>query len=242
MERTMLFDTVSLRHSEEIKISLVSPLAPPPPNTKLVVFVSSRNYVAEYDSRKMLSAAAKYARKYNVWLVPERFALNDYICLCLIAPDGKPLGVSRACHLNLNYRGSFNRGAWVEPIDTPFGKVALLTDVDINMPHICRGYVLKGAELFIASFYIAPYDFSPVRATMCAENVAETNSIPIAAAIGGSAIIINGDSSKACPLTSELPATGNVIPSQWCVDKAAASTGNRMLLNHKEIFLFQKGE
>ncbi|MEG1972330.1 MAG: hypothetical protein RR315_04150, partial [Oscillospiraceae bacterium] len=204
---------------------MVPPLSPPAPNSKLVVFVNNRNYVPAYDSEKMLSSAAKYAREYNVWLVPERFLVSDYICLCLIAPDGTPHGLSRACHLNLNYRGSFNRDSSVEPIETPFGKVALLTDVDINMPHVCRGYALKGAELFIASFYMAPYDFSAKRAELCAKNVAESNSIPIAAAIGNGGIIINGDWSEACPFTLDLPAVGKVIPSQWRVDKEAMNTG-----------------
>ena len=242
MERTLFIDTLNNQHSEEVRISVTAPLDPPPVGTRLVVFANNRNYVPGYDAEKMLAAAAKYAKKYNVWLVPERFLVNDYICLCMISPEGVPVGLQRACHLNLNYRGSFNRDNSVELIPTPFGKIALLTDVDINMPQVCRAYVLSGAELFVASMYIAPYDFSELKANMAAENVAESNSIPIVAAIGNGGAIINGDWSKVSAFSWDLPLSGTVIPSQWRGDKEAVLKGKSLLEAHRKLFILDKTE
>ena len=242
MERTLFFDTLSNTHSEEIGISVIAPFEEVPAETKLCVFANNRQYVPYYDSQKMLAQASKFAKDNKMWLIPERFAVNDYLCLCIINADGVPVGLQRSCHLSLSDRGSFMRDNKIDIISTPLGKIALLPSVDMNIPYVLTEAVLQGAELFVASLYIAPYDFSPERANLYALNVAQSTSVPVAAAVASGGVIVNGDWTMVSPFSSQTPVFGKVIPSQWRVDKVSLEEGVRLLKEHRELFIVDDKE
>ena len=142
-----------------LTVSMVATLAAPPEGSDLVVFCDSTNYVADYDSNEALLKTSRYAKHHKVYTVSRRFIADDYICLAMFAPDGSPLAAQRATHLNLDYRGRLRRDDSIEVFDTPFGKIALLVDVDINMPQVPRAAVLSGAEILIASQFVQLFDF-----------------------------------------------------------------------------------
>ena len=223
----------------DLNIAILSPFTQPEKETDLVIFANNRPYVPFYDVRQMLSKCASYAVKNNVYVVPEKFSLEDSLCLTILNPKGEPLGIQRSCHLSMSDRGIFKRDDSIDPIATPFGKIALLPSVDMNIPYVRTEAVLKGAEFFIASLYMESYDFSPQRASLYALNVAQTTGIPVAAAIGNGGIIVNGDWTLVSPFDMN-EVYGKVSPSQWRVDHLAVKKGMELLRKYKNLFSEEK--
>ena len=224
------------RTMKDVGIAIVAPFKEPPKDAKLVIFANNRPYVPFYDARKMLASCAAYAAKYNVYVVPEKFSLEDYLCLTLLDPEGRPMGIQRACHLTMSDRGVFQRDDELEPIDTPFGRVVLLPSVDMNIPYVRNLGVLKGAELFIASLFMESYDFSSQRAMLYAMNMAQTTSVPVACAIGNGGMIVNGDWTLSAPF-DVANVYGRVTPSQNEVDKLSLKKGTELLNKYKKLFV-----
>ncbi|MEG2174529.1 MAG: hypothetical protein RR135_03460 [Oscillospiraceae bacterium] len=218
-----------------ITVSIVSPAAPPPEETELAIFSDSRNYVAEYDSGQALSTAAHYAKRYGVYVLPERFIAQDYLCLCMLAPDGTPLGAQQAIHLNLDYRGRFHRADAIEPFDTPFGRVALLVDIDVNLPQVSRAAAVAGAELLLCSQFIQPYDFFEDRVRTGALSAACSNGLALAGAIGAGGIIADGQGTALAGYSEMLPITARLTPACLCPDLNAMEQGRRLLLHHRAL-------
>ena len=225
-----------------IKTAITSVLAPPPKGADLVIFADPRSYVAELDSRQMLAAAARYAARHKVYLVPERFIAAGSLCLCMLAPDGSVLGVQRACHLNVSMRQlNLARADEITPFDTPLGRIALLVDVDINMPQTARSAALKGAELIISSQYMPLYDFFDDRITFGPVNAARSNGLAIISAIGMGGVAVNRIGDITAPYTDNLPILSVVEPHPPLTDSYAMSVADSLMKAHGPL-IFQPTE
>lgn len=222
----------------QLTVSITPVLAPPPKGSELVVFADPRSYVAEIDSHQMLAAAARYAIKHKVYLVPERFVAANSLCLCMLSPDGSVLGVSRACHLNVILRqNNFSRYNAVEPFDTPFGRVALVVDVDINMPQIIRSAVLQGTSLIISSQHIPLYDFNQNRLDYGIVNAAATNGVQIISSIGLGGAVVDARGRFVKKYTDNLPLTAQIETEPGYIDIDSMIAANNLLLSHRDLIL-----
>lgn len=198
---------------ETFSAAVVLPNAPPPPGTNLVVFADAKPYVSEVLSRPALAAAARYARRYGVYLVPERFLADNSLCLCLLSPDGEPVAAQKATHLSMDYREyRLRREREVLPFDTPFGKTALLVDADGCMPHVARQAVQAGASFLLMSQFIQPYDSLDDRICLGAQNAARSNGVPVVASIGSCGVICRPDGETIASPFEEAPIGGPVTP------------------------------
>ncbi len=223
---------------QQLAIAIVPTLAAPPEGAQLVIFCDQRGYVAEIDSSMMLAAAARYAIRHKVYLVPERFIAANYLCLCLLSPQGEVLGVQRAVHLNLSLREhNYYRDDAIRPFDTPIGRVALLVDVDVNMPQISRAAVEAGATLLLSSQFIQLYDLYEDRIRYGAINAAVSNGVNIAAAAGTGGVILRCDGRELAGFSEELPLMAVLDPSRCFADRDAIAAGRGLLAAHRSLLV-----
>lgn len=223
---------------QPLNVSIVPTLVPPPKGTQLVIFADARNYVLESDSPIMLASAARYAARHKVYLVPERFIAANYMCLCLFAPTGEVMGVSRACHLNLALRElNYSRSDLIECIDTPFGKTALLVDVDINMPQVARECADQGATFIISSQFMQPYDFFEDRINYGVINTSRSNGVSVAAAIGLGGVIVHANGRLAAAYSESLPVSAKLEANVALRDESAMQTARKLLFTHSELII-----
>ncbi|KAF5048944.1 hypothetical protein DSECCO2_444830 [anaerobic digester metagenome] len=221
---------------QQLSVAIVPTLTPPPPGAQLVVFSDQRSYVAEIDSSMMLAAASRYAVRHGVYLVPERFIAANYLCLCLLSPKGEVLGVQRATHLNLGLREyNFFRDDKIQAFDTPFGKTALLVDVDINMPQVSRAAVMDGATLLIASQFIQLYDFFEDRIRYGAINAARSNGVQVVAAAGLGGIVVDADGHELASFSEDLPVTAQIETAVAPHNPALMHTAQALLQAHRDL-------
>ncbi|HWP52071.1 MAG TPA: nitrilase-related carbon-nitrogen hydrolase [Clostridia bacterium] len=221
---------------QQFSLAIVPTLTPPPPGAQLVIFSDQRNYVAEIDSSIMLAAACRYAVRHNVYLVPERFIAANYLCLCLMSPKGEVISVQRATHLNLGLREyNFYRDDKIKAFDTPFGKIALLVDVDINMPQVARSAVMDGATLLISSQFIQLYDFFEDRIRYGAINTARSNDVQVAAAIGLGGILIDSNGHEVAGFSEDLPIMAQIEAVNVPHSPVGMHTAQALLRAHKNL-------
>ncbi len=214
-----------------VTVSVVGSFAPPPEGAELVLFSDTKNYVAQYDSEKMLAKAVRYAKHYGVYLVPDRFVTEDSLCLCLIGPDGSPLLGQKAIHLNLDYRGFFRRESRLETAVTPFGRVALLVDVDINFPQVIRAAAAEGVQLIVSSQFIQLFDFFDARIEYGPIAAAKSNAISVAAVTSAGSVLVGPDGGVIAGFSEDLPLTAKIpigSPSGW----EDVGAGGRLLRTH----------
>ena len=227
--------------SKIVKVAVTSVLAAPPKGTDLVIFADPRSYVAELDSHQMLAAAARYAVRHKVYLVPERFIAAGSLCLCMLAPDGSVLGVQRACHLNVSMRQlNLTRADEITPFDTPLGRIALLVDVDINMPQASRAAALGGAELIISSQYMPLYDFFDDRINYGPVNAARSNGVAVISAIDMGGVAVNAHGDIIANYSENLPILSVVAPHPSIIDLDSLRTAAGLLKLHSELILEPK--
>lgn len=221
---------------QQLTIAIVPTLAAPPEGAQLVIFCDPRGYVAEIDSSMMLAAAARYAIRHKVYLVPERFIAANYLCLCLLSPQGVVIGAQRAVHLNLSLREhNYYRDDAIRPFDTPLGRVALQVDVDVNMPQVARAAVEAGATLLLSSQFIQLYDLYEDRVRYGAINAAVSNGVNVAAAAGMGGIIVRCDGRELAGFSEELPVVAALDPSRCHADRDAIAAGRRLLTRHRPL-------
>lgn len=221
---------------QQLSVAIVPTLTPPPPGAQLVVFSDQRSYVAEIDSSMMLAAASRYAVRHGVYLVPERFIAANYLCLCLLSPKGEVIGVQRATHLNLGLREyNFFRDDKIQAFDTPFGKTALLVDVDINMPQVSRAAVMDGATLLIASQFIQLYDFFEDRIRYGAINAARSNGVQVVAAAGLGGVVVDADGHELAGFSEDLPVTAQIKTAVAPHNPALMHTAQALLRAHRDL-------
>lgn len=218
----------------DISVSIVSGFCAPDADSQVVLSLCDEEYTPENEAKLMLKKASRYAQLYGVYFVPGRFIFRNYLCLCLIAPDGRLAGIQRAITLNLNFRGHLLRHDRLEPIDTPLGKIALLADVDINMPELVRRAAALGCDIIISSQYIHPCDYYEQRFLHAGVNAAASNLIPVAAAQAGMGLIVSsgGDvlvGPAEAPLECVVHLGCNANPDDFDV-------GWQLLKEHRHLF------
>lgn len=141
----------------ELKLSIGEPFTSPAWGSNFVVF-TGEDIIREEFSKEYMRRACKYARHYGVYLVPERFLLMDYCCLCLISPEGRVLGAQQALYPSTQVAHS-KCGVDLEIMHTEFGGITLCVDVDIYHPEIGRIAEGMGAQYIICAQYVAPHDY-----------------------------------------------------------------------------------
>ncbi|MDR2931867.1 MAG: hypothetical protein LBV27_02040 [Oscillospiraceae bacterium] len=144
----------------ELFLGVIEPFGSPVWGSNFVAFASdSGAAVPEEQSKEYISRCCKYAKHYEVYLVPERFMLMGYQCMCLISPEGRVLGAQKNIFWNTASRGN-KRSTVLEVLATEFGGVALCVDVDIYHPEVARVASDMGAHIIIGSQYIAKGDYN----------------------------------------------------------------------------------
>ena len=224
-----------------INVSVVSPLMAPPEGTVLAIFAAERNYSPEYDSSKILKAAMRYAKKYGVFTVPERFVAGGFLCLCLISPNGELIGVQQACHLNMDYRGVFRRCNEITVFDTEIGKLALFVDVDINKSQVVKQASEKGAELIISSQFIQLFDFYSERVQQAALNISSSCNLSMVSAVSAGAFAMNYDGKVVCEFTEFLPQT-LTLSLDGKIDPYLLSREKQLLAMHSDKLIYERQE
>ncbi|MCI8442106.1 MAG: hypothetical protein HFG27_06215 [Provencibacterium sp.] len=211
--------------------SFVKPKQP----TNFVIFSETRPAIPEEEGAEYLKRCAQYARHSRVYLLPGLFVLHGQLCSCLLSPEGKLLAVQRAAYLNLLQHPDLKTGEKIDVFDTEFGKLALLTDVDLFHPEAVRCAAMQGAQLLLSVQYFDPYDLTAARLRSGCWAMAQEHQLPILmtsnqgccicapcpATAGGDGFIL--------PLTSELPALATVYPHKSA--KVRQQSGLLPLLN-----------
>ena len=154
------------------------------------------------------------------------------------------MGVSRATHLNLDYRSlRLHRADEIEVFDTDIGKIAMLVDVDIQMPHVVRQAALKGAEMIVASQFIQPYDFFEDRVVLGAKSAVGSNGVPVVAAIGSRGVIAAPDRDEVTSPFEEASIMLKIAPqSVTDENRAQMLSAQNVLRAHKFEILTLGGE
>lgn len=143
----------------ELVLGVGEPFASPVWGSNFVVFSSETGEpVAEEQSKAYLSKACRYALSYGVYLVPERFRLMGYQCMCLISPGGQVLGAQKAAYANLSRYGG-KRSAVLDVLSTEFGGIFLCVDADVYHPEVARYASGLGAQIFICSQQLSRLDY-----------------------------------------------------------------------------------
>ena len=218
--------------------AVLPPDTVPPQGTELVLFSDTKPYLSETLASEMLRRAARYAKKYGVYLIPQRFLVRDYLCLCLVAPNGRPVAAQRATHLNVDYRERhMQRVSEISPFDTPLGRMALLADVDFCMPQTARQVACEGAEIIIASQFVQPYDYFEDNLIATAQSAACSNGVPVVAAMSGYGIICRPDGETVCSPFEDVPIAAAVTPCAMPGSlRAGVAEARAVLVSHGELF------
>lgn len=217
-----------------INTAIVNAFMPPPQDTNLVVFADEKNYIAHYDTPKLLSSAIRYAKEYNVHVVTDCFVSEDYLCMCMIDPQGEAVIGQRGIYQNLSYRGLFRKSAELSVTDTPFGKVCLLVDVDINYPQILRAAQLKGAQLIIANAFIQVYDFYDERIDYIANNIACSYGVDVILSTNIGGCIIGKNGNVISPFSEILPVYGKFSINQTIHDSNNMKMSLKLIHNNMD--------
>jgi predicted amidohydrolase len=219
----------------EAVVSIVSGLSPPPNGSHIVLSSVGEEYTPQNLAPRMLAKASRYAKLYGVYFIPARFACGEYLCLCLLAPDGSLVGAQRAVTLNLHYRGLFLRHDHLDTFETSLGKIALLVDVDINMPEVVRAAAHARVDLLFSSQHIHASDFSEDRLLFGAVNAAASNRIPVAAIAGNVGLIADNNGCLITEITETFPITSAV--SLGCLAESYdLMAGKRLINTHQTLF------
>jgi hypothetical protein len=73
----------------DLSLCVVEPFTSPVWGANLAIFSGQAGEsIPEAKAKEYISRACKYAKHHEVYLVPERFLLMGYQCLCLISPEG----------------------------------------------------------------------------------------------------------------------------------------------------------
>lgn len=146
---------------QELSLSIGEPFTSPAWGSNFVVFSGDPGeLIGEADAKDYMRRACKYARLYQVYLVPERFVLLGYQCMCLISPQGKVIGAQKSTHLRLPAKPGGKRGVTLEVFSTEFGGVFLCVDVDVYHPEVARIAAEMGAHYMICAQEMGRADYS----------------------------------------------------------------------------------
>lgn len=132
----------------------------PSAGTDIVVFSDVMPFVGQESAGEYLMRCRDYAVRHRVYLVPARFVLRGFLCMCLMSPSGAMAGIQRAAHLNLSLAGAAKRADEISVIQTKIGKIFLCVDTDIYHPEVLRAAKLTGAQIVVSSQYIDERDYT----------------------------------------------------------------------------------
>lgn len=158
----------------ELKLSVGEPFTSPAWGSNFVVF-SCTDPIPENAAKEYLRKVCKYARGYGVYLVPERFLLMGYQCMCLISPEGRVLGAQKGLYLNTVTRVG-KHSAQMDVLRTEFGGIFLCVDVDIYHPEVVRIAESMGVHYVVCSQQIAPQEYGSSMVLTGPWNAAQTSN------------------------------------------------------------------
>lgn len=164
----------------ELSLSVAEPFSSPAWGSNFIVFTGAP-VILEEDAKAYLSKVCKYAKNYGVYLVPGRFMLMGYQCMCLVSPEGRVLGAQKALYLNLANRVG-KRSSQLEIFPTEFGGVFLCVDVDVYHPEVCRFAVSMGAQIIICAQEVSKPEYDSHMVVTGAWNAAQLNNCYVVAA------------------------------------------------------------
>jgi len=161
----------------ELVICAIEPFSSPVWGANCAMFVSdSAAAISEESSKDYISRCCRYAKHHEVYLIPERFVLMGYQCLCMISPDGDVMGAQKNIYRNTDLPGS-KRSNTIEVISTEFGGVYLCPDVDIFRPETARIAASMGAHYVICSLQISMADYNSGMIVAGPWNASQSNHV-----------------------------------------------------------------
>ena len=160
-----------------ISLSLGEPFLSPAWESNFAVFSSPTGEpIPAKEAKRYISKACAYAQKHEVYLVPERFIIDDTQCMCLIAPNGRVLGAQKALFNNRSIPLTKGQGNTIELITTELGTFFLCVDVDVYHPEVAKIAYNMGAQVVICSQYFSPMQYSIHRAVAGVWSIAQSNN------------------------------------------------------------------
>ena len=191
---------------QELALSVGEPFTSPAFNANFVVFAGELgNVIAQENSEEYLRKVCRYAKHYGVYLVPERFVLLGYHCLCLISPLGEVIGAQKAAFLNSAQKAAPKRSTSLEVFSTEFGSIFLCVDVDIYRPEVTRIACNMGAQIIISVQQINRGDYAGNMVVLGGWNAAQQNGVYV---IG----VSNQFNCVCAPITLTTHQDGFVVP------------------------------
>ena len=161
----------------ELALCVVEAFTSPVWNSNFVLFAGRDDHaIPEENAKEYINRACRYAKHHQVYVVPERFFLQEYHCMCLIAPDGRVLGAQRALFRHVHHT-NHPQGTDLEVITTEFGGITLCVDVDIFHPEVARMAASMGAQILICSQAISPVDYHSGMIVSGVWNAAQSNPL-----------------------------------------------------------------
>lgn len=163
---------------KELALSIGEPFSSPGWGSNFVVFSNENSVVVpEEGAQDYIQKCCRYAKHYRVYLVPERFMLMGYQCMCLVAPDGRVIGAQKATHFNTANRIGAKKSSVIEVFDTEYGGVSLCVDVDIYRPEFARIAASMGVNIIICIQQIEQKNYASNMVISGAWSAAQTNQI-----------------------------------------------------------------
>jgi len=164
--------------SKQLTISIGEPFTSPAWGSNFVVFSGENGVIIpEEDSKEYIRRVCKYAKHYEVYLVPERFMLMGYECLCLVSPSGEMLGAQRAIYMNTAAKEKSKRSTTVTVHNTEFGGIFLCVNVDIYHPEVARIAADMGARYIVCVQEMPRGDYATNMVVTGIWNAAQSNNL-----------------------------------------------------------------
>ena len=187
----------------------------PARGTGLTVLHADKPYMEEPLTPRYLIRCREYALTHGVYLIPSRFVLRGFLCLCLLSPKGELIGIQRATHLNLSMTEIRKRTSNIEVFDTGVGRIFLAVDTDIYHPELLRAAKRMGAQVVVSSQYISAFEYSSRHLLRGAYNAAQSNGLYV--------INTNGSTcSIAAPRQATPDQSGYLLPPEAAHSAGAA--------------------
>jgi len=203
------------------------------PRADLLVFPGAEAAsVRARDGAALLERAAATARRCNAYVVPGLYVKDGGLCLGLVAPDGTLVLEQRATHLNRAWAGDLRRADTIVLADTPFGRLALVPDVDVYKGEVLRIAALQGAEVAVCVQVLPPQDYSEAMVLAGAWQQAQQNCLYIVSVSDQHACLL-GPCDTASDHSGFLTHPGDPLPQR------AELSAEKRLAAYKTFPVFQ---
>lgn len=227
----------------ELALSFVEPFSSPAWGSNFAVFTSASGMLIPENLTKIyLNRTVKYAKYHGVYLVPERFMLAGYQCMCVISPDGRVLGAQKSLYLNPQ-NTQLKRSSHLEVFNTEFGCIFLCVDIDVYHPEVCRIAAGMGAQIIICSQYLTKAEYGGHLVVSGCWNAAQLNGVYAIAASGPfncvcapCAISTHGDG-FIVPPNLKLPMTARIHVEKLSSISGKPRLGRKFYAIHREELL-----